>query len=445
MTMRTERFAADGQFPEGTSVLVALSGGKDSVYLLHHLLKLAPSRSLTVGAAHLNHGLRGAESDRDEQFVRDLCGMWGVPLTVGHCDVAGYAAEHRMGIEEAARELRYVFLEDVRAEGGYDLIATGHQANDQAETMLFNLARGAGTHGLAGIPPKRENIVRPLLHTTGREIEAYLAKHGILYVEDSSNADDSYRRNLIRHQVIPVLEKINPRFVTHAATAAQALREDDACLQAMAEDFLLVHLRGDILEAKALVDLPVSVSVRVLRKLCGPGLTRKQAQTVLALCRGTERRSVDVTGRTVTYDQGRLLFSFSETVPIPTIPLEGARGCCVAGNYRISWEMIRNVGQIHNSLTTFYLKYENIEKAVLISPRRAGDRFRPVCRNCTKTLKALFQERHMTTQQREGTPVLRDEKGVAAVPGFGMDERFLPEIGDAVLCVCCEEYKEIGG
>lgn len=436
----------DSLFPiSGCKVLVALSGGKDSVYLLHRLLDLARSRELTVGAAHLNHQLRDGESDRDEAFVRNLCRDWDVPLTVGHCDVRSYAAQHRMGIEEAARELRYAFLEGARQDGGYDLIATAHQANDQAETMLLNLIRGAGSRGLAGIPPKRENIVRPLLDTTGEEITDYLESHGIPYVEDSSNESDTFARNRLRHHVLPVLTALNPRFISHAASAAQSLREDDACLQNIAEAFLRRFYRDGAFPVREFLAISRPIRTRVLRTLCGPALTRRQIEAIMEICMGTERKHIDVSGQRVTYDQGRLFFSPQETASIPIIPMEGAQGSCVAGHYRISWEIRRETDQIHNSLNTFCLKCENIEKVVLIGPRQDGDAFRPVGRHCTKTLKTLFQERHLTAAQRAGTPVLRDGNGVAAVPGFGMDERFLPEIGDTVLHVLCEEYKEIGG
>lgn len=436
----------DALFPvSACKVLVALSGGKDSVYLLHRLLELARVRDLIVGAAHMNHHLRGEEADRDEMFVRELCKTWNVPLTVGHCDVTEYAAKHRVGIEEAARELRYAFLEDTRVEGDYDLVATAHQANDQAETMLFNLARGAGSRGLAGIPPKRGNIVRPLLHTTTAEIEAYLAERGIPYVEDSSNADDYYRRNRIRHQVLPVLETINSNFISHAAATARSLREDDDCLQGIAQAFLLQYYQNEAFPVREFLALSQAIRVRVLRAICGPALSRQQMDAMIDICMGTERRHVDVSGHRVTFEQGKLFFSSQETVLMPTVSMEGDWGTCIAGDYRISWEIRRDAGQIHNSLNTFCLKYENIENMILIGPKQDGDKFRPVGRNGTKTLKALFQEQHMTQAQRNSVPVLRDGKGVVAVPGFGMDERFLPEIGDTVLCVDCEEYKEIGG
>ena len=160
--------------PKGSTVLCALSGGRDSVYLLHRLLDWAEHRNLRILAAHYNHHLRAEESDRDERFVRELCQKLGVLLYVGGSDVAAYAEANALGTEEAARVLRYAFLEQTRTDCGADLIATAHHADDLAETMLFHLARGAGAKGLSGIPPRRGNIVRPILTVQRSEIDAYL-------------------------------------------------------------------------------------------------------------------------------------------------------------------------------------------------------------------------------------------------------------------------------
>ena len=190
--------------PRVGNVLCALSGGRDSVYLLHRLRKWQKEYGFRVFAAHFNHQLRGAESDRDEAFVRSLCEEWNVPLIAGAADVRSFAEERGMGIEEAARTLRYDFLEETLREIGGGVIATAHHADDLAETMLMNLVRGAGTKGLCGIPPKRGNIVRPILTVTRKEIDSYMLLHGLPYVEDSTNAHDDCTRNLLRHHVMPV-------------------------------------------------------------------------------------------------------------------------------------------------------------------------------------------------------------------------------------------------
>ena len=206
--------------PPGGGVLCAVSGGADSVYLLCRLCELRESLGLRVWAAHYNHCLRGAESDRDEAFVRALCAGLGVEAYSGRGDVAAFARENGLGTEDAARRLRYGFLEQTADALGADAIATAHTADDNAETMLLNLARGAGLRGLCGIPPRRGRVIRPILGVTRAEIDAYLELKGVGHVEDSTNAGDDYARNRIRHHAVPALRSVNPEFSRAASRAA---------------------------------------------------------------------------------------------------------------------------------------------------------------------------------------------------------------------------------
>ena len=196
-----------GMLPRGCTVLCAVSGGADSVCLLDLVRRLG---DVTVLCAHFDHGIRGAESARDAAFVEALCKDWGVPFFPGRGDVPAYAAANGLSIETAAREMRYAFLERTAKEQGADVIATAHNLNDNAETILFRMARGTGLRGLTGIPARRGEIVRPLLQTPRRDIEEYLTAHGIPHVEDSTNAETDAARNRIRLDVLPRLESIHP-------------------------------------------------------------------------------------------------------------------------------------------------------------------------------------------------------------------------------------------
>ena len=220
--------------PRGGTVLCAVSGGADSMCLLHLLHTWAGEGGFRVAAAHYNHNLRGAESDRDAAFVAEWCAGQDIPCVIGAGDVAHEARARGLGVEETARQMRYEFLRGAADAMGCGRIATAHSADDNLETLLLHLVRGAGLHGLAGIPPRRGVVVRPLLTTSRAEIVAYLEANGVAHVEDSSNTDEGYARNRIRRQVVPVLRQLNPRLTESAAETMGYLRTDNDYLNAQA-------------------------------------------------------------------------------------------------------------------------------------------------------------------------------------------------------------------
>lgn len=226
--------------PPGSGVLCAVSGGADSICLLHWLSR---REDITVAAAHYNHHLRGQESDRDEAFVRALCQSWNIPLSIGHGDVRSEAGRLGQGLEETGRTLRYTFLIQTAMELGTDVIATAHNADDNAETVLLHLLRGSGLHGLTGIAPLRNLsgpsqrprlLIHPLLTTSRADIEAYLNEYGLSHVEDSSNAGDAFARNRVRHRLLPLMEEMNPGFTARLTQSIPRLRREDDYMNAQA-------------------------------------------------------------------------------------------------------------------------------------------------------------------------------------------------------------------
>ncbi|NLB29150.1 MAG: tRNA lysidine(34) synthetase TilS, partial [Clostridiales bacterium] len=271
-----------GMFPSSGTVLACVSGGADSMALLTALMELAPLCGFSVEAAHFDHRLRGAESDRDREFVTEYCKKLGVAFHVCSGDTRGYARENRLGIEAAARELRYAFFRKTAEKTGASRIATAHNSDDNAETVLLNLARGAGSRGLSGIPPVRGDIIRPLLCVSRKEIEAYLESRGVPFITDSTNISDKYARNRIRRHVSRVLQSVNASYLRHVLESGELLRRDDEFLTALADEFLAAY--GGSVSVSALSALPEAVSARVVLSLAGGALSFSQVRRVLDMC-----------------------------------------------------------------------------------------------------------------------------------------------------------------
>lgn len=217
---------------EGERILAAVSGGADSICLLLILAALQKEKKYQLFVVHVEHGIRGEESKKDAEFVENFCKKHKIPCNVYHCKAEIYAKEHKMTVEEGARELRYGYFREAAETFGADKIAVAHNQNDCAETMLFHLARGTGLKGLCGILPVRENIIRPLLCVERKEIEAYLKEQGQEYCVDKTNEELEYTRNRIRHQVLPVLNEINSQAIAHMnQTAAMAMELEELVQQ----------------------------------------------------------------------------------------------------------------------------------------------------------------------------------------------------------------------
>lgn len=228
--------------PRGTPMLLALSGGPDSRALLYRLLVYCRECGAPLSVAHVNHMIRGAEADRDERFVRSLAEDAGIDCYVERIDVPSRAAAAGQGLEEAAREARYSYFDRLMAERQIPILVTAHNASDRLETLLFNLARGSGLRGLCSLqlsrPVAHGVLIRPLLYATRAEIEAYLRIRDLESVTDSTNSDDAYSRNRIRHTVIPALAEVNPALLQNAARLADSLAQDADFIASQAEAYL---------------------------------------------------------------------------------------------------------------------------------------------------------------------------------------------------------------
>ncbi len=245
---------------EKTAVTVALSGGGDSVCCLHLLWKLQENMGLALSAAHYNHQLRGAESDRDERFCRDFCTKLDIPLTVGTGDVLARSKQFGESVEESARVMRYQFLESLGTT-----VATAHTADDNLETLLMNLVRGTGLRGLCGIPPVRDQFIRPILCLSKGDVLDYLTKNNLPFMEDSTNFQPTALRNRIRQQVVPLLQTEMPSLAEKTLDLTARLREDETFLTSLAQKHLEDATQQDALFIPTLRGLEPSILHRCLQ------------------------------------------------------------------------------------------------------------------------------------------------------------------------------------
>lgn len=408
--------------PPGTRVLCGLSGGADSVSLVVCLQELG----YDICACHLHHGLRGAQADADAEFCRRLCEAHGIAFRLGHCDAAAEAQRQKVSVETAARQLRYDFFTRCAAELGAQRIATAHTADDNLETMLFHLIRGTGSAGLSGIPPVRDNIIRPLLAVERRQVEAFLREHGQDWCTDATNLDDSCTRNRIRHHVIPALRDIEPAAARHALETANLLRQDNACLDRMAA------VQGTQLEAEALLCLPEALQGRQIRQLLEQSgtpmgeISAKHIRAVGALAR-KKRGSVSLPGGRQAVRRGKVVAVEKTAAHVPEIRLEPEKPMRF-GAYTV--QFTRKISDIHSSFKLYPISCDTIKLSDLsVRTWQRDDRMTLPGARGARSLKRLYAERGIAPDVRDTLPILCCEGNLVVAAGIGTEQAFCGNAG----------------
>jgi tRNA(Ile)-lysidine synthase len=415
-----ETISRYNMFGRGHKVGVAVSGGADSVCLLHVLLELAPRWALRFRILHLNHMLRGEESREDADFVRELGRRLGLEVDVEEGDVARMRDRSGGNLEQLGRQARREFFLRRLGAGQVDRVAMGHTRSDQAETVLFRLLRGCGTAGLAGIlPVTREGLVRPLLEVDRREVEEYLRGRNIAWREDSSNRDPAFARNRIRHELLPSLMRDwNPSLpVTLSQMAALAQDEEDywrAEIDRLASLHLIRRASSVLVKTGGLAALSRPVARRLLRLAAGltkgnlEGIGFKHLEEILALVRGGHGDGqVDIPGLVVQRS-----FDWIRFAPAPRTgpaPHGAAIALSVPGSVsvpetglRIELDFIEN----GSSEESRGLDAERLPGPLTLRTWRAGDTYRPVGHTRPKSLKRLFQQHKIPSWERGNWPVV---------------------------------------
>ncbi len=421
---------------QGDTVAAAVSGGADSVALLDFLCSLL-DLGIVVKACHMNHCLRGEESDRDEQLVRSMCREYGVELLVKRVEVLPYTAREKLSVETAARQLRYGFFQEVAGRWNCK-VATAHTLSDTAETVLLNLSRGTGLAGLCGIPPVRGGIIRPLITCTRREVEDYCWRHGLSFVTDSSNLTDDYTRNRIRHQVVPQLERVNLQVVAAIGRMGSLLREDRDYLEIQARRAAEELVREDGLDAKGLKEQHPALRGRILAALLSQRGIPYSMERIQALEQLLEdHRQVQLTGKwygAVRRGIFRLEPASARSRPLQSQTLlksqleegwvEAAEGKWLHFSV-INCADYENFENISGSYLNLVVDYDRINGNILLRARQPGDRIRPAGRGCSKDLRKAFSE--LALLDRERLCVLADQDGVFLAEGVGIDQRVRPD------------------
>ena len=441
---RTNRLFGDRE-----TLVVAVSGGVDSMVLLHLLLK---ERALKLIVGHFNHGLRGQESDDDERFVAERARTCGVPFHAGRGDTAGQAKLRGVGIQEAARDLRYDFLVRLRETAGSGLIATGHHADDNAETILLHLFRGAGVQGMAGIPVARDGIIRPLLFAGREEIEEYARNENIPFRTDSSNAKDGYTRNVVRHHVLPLLkELVSPAVVGNINRSGDNFRTVAAYLKEETQKVLEActigrNGEGIYLSVPELMARPLLLRqhaiLAALEEVSGAPPASERVAAVLGLLDNEPGTIVTIPGGTEALrNRDEIVIRLRSETGGFSITVDPGQEYMLSG-FRFASGLVGSRGGSVGRETEYADAGETGTQGMTLRNWREGDSFVPLGMSGRKKISDFFVDEKIPVQEKHRIPILLTAGGeVIWVCGMRLDDRF--KITPATRRVLKLEYSSL--
>lgn len=397
----------------GDRVVVGVSGGADSMLLLHYLESVRDDMNLDIVVANVEHGIRGKASLEDTEFVVCYCKARNIEVRTLSINAPDEAKEQGIGIEEYSRKRRYEFFRSLSP----GKIATAHNLSDSVETVLFRLSRGTSLKGVTGINPVRGNIIRPLIDCMGDEIRSYCDKMGISYRVDETNADTTYARNLIRSEIVPIFERLNPSFQATLMRFAGIAAEDDDCLNSIAEECYnsVVSDRG--ISIFAIADYHISIKKRIIIRYAagfGIGLDEYHLSLITALLFHTGRSQIKGKYFAVSNKDYLRIVRFDDS-PQPKF--------VICDEQVVSYEYFLTNCKLLKKNFDFYIDYDKIVGNMCVRSRCAGDSIEPVGRGCTKSLKKLFNECGIDVEKRSSVPVVCDDNGIIAVKGCCISNR----------------------
>lgn len=419
-------------FGDNENIVVAVSGGADSMCLLHFLYSFKDELKINLLiAAHVNHNIRGEEAKRDELFVKSFCENRNIPFELLDADVPQIANNLKCGTEEAARRVRYDYFKKL-SEKYNALVATAHNADDNAETVIYNLARGSGLKGLCGIPPKRDYIIRPLIEVTRKEIERCCDENDIRYITDSTNLSDEYTRNKIRHNVLPILRLINPSIENTITNTSFMLREDNDFLNSLAHSALESAKTKGGYSVKKLKTLDLSVLSRAVIILLDEAFKiTPDYKCVSSVCNIIKNGGrVNIKGG-IYADSNSGVFRLYEKTETENQNISVNLLSCIntpkgennIGFYVIEKKEFDSCSKFNNLLFKNAIDYDIINAVTVIRTRKAGDLFSPKGRGWTKSLKKFFVDEKVVSEKRDKLRLIANENEVLWLEGFGASEK----------------------
>ena len=411
------------------SVLVGLSGGADSVALLHVMHTLSKEMGFVVYAAHVNHNLRGEAALRDEEFSKSLCEKLNIQCFVKSADVKSIATQRHISEELAGRQVRYDFFSELMSEYDIEFTATAHHKNDNAETLVMNFIRGTGLSGLSGIPYKRDMFIRPMLDVTRCEIEEYCVNNGLSYVTDATNLDTVYTRNKIRNILIPDIEReFNPRFIETITSNADIIScEDDYLFEAADREYRRLVM-NNVISVSALMTQHKAISRRIIRRMidseCGiSDVSAVVVDNVYNICKsGKTGLMCDIAkGVTARIEYDNLVIGKTPDV------CEDFKYQIEIGKEQYIPELNCNISVdfVSNQADGEYFRLPDGVNSVIISNRRSGDKFVPKGMTGTKSVKEYMINEKIPKHLRSRIGIMRFNDDIAWIIGYRRDNRFI--------------------
>lgn len=426
----------------GDKIVVGVSGGADSLALLHILNEIKNLFPLELVVAHVHHGLRGKEADSDAEFVEGICRDWQIPFYIKKADVRKLASSWGLSEEEAGRKVRYDFFEDLLKEIGGQKIALAHHRDDQAETILYNLIRGTGLKGLQGMKPVREGkIIRPLLQISRRQIEAYCREKNLKYRVDSTNEEIVYTRNRIRNVLIPYIQKnFNPNFSDSLVRMGDIIREEEEFLSQYSNQQFDKWAVASDGEVKIPIDFfsssPKAVSRRIIRLAIGK-LAKSMADISFAHIEEVLNMALySSTGSTLDLPgtlkakidyEALVIFDAKENFDIPPFqyPISIPGKLYIKElELEIVCQQVEKPDVLNKGIWCIYVDKDKIQGSLAVRNRRDGDRFQPLGMNGSKKLKDYFIDRKVPRSERDAIPLVVDGNNIIWVAGHQINENY---------------------